>query len=284
MTSPARSLWQCIEPYHALTYFAPEANQAFENAGLRGFWRGYFAGRAGPLGPVGPGVVTACFYGFHPAFVARAVPSIWSLADPATAVAARLRGAGAALHRLLGDDVRDPEVEEAALLLRRAIEGCQAAGRPLFSANLELEWPTEPHLALWHAATLVREHRGDGHVVALTAVGLDPCESHLTQIAASGAPLETIQPYRGWSNDDWDAALDRLRAAGRLDADGKLTPEGRAVRDEVEATTDRLATEPLQRLGEDATARLFELLAPITQQIVDTGEIPYPNPIGVPRP
>jgi hypothetical protein len=279
-----RALWRRIEPYHALTYFAPEAHQAFEDTGLRGFWRGYFAGRAAPLGAVGPGVVTACFFGFHPAFVARALPSIWSLADPETAISARLAGVDAALHRLLGVHIRDPEVKEAALLLRRAIDGCDPAGRPLFSANADLEWPTEPHLALWHAATLAREHRGDGHVVALTAAGLDPCEAHVTQIAASGESPATIQPYRGWDDADWDAAVNRLRADGWLDDNGALTPEGRAVRDNVEETTDRLASEPLLRLGDDGVARLFEALEPITRRIASAGEVPYPNPIGVPPP
>jgi hypothetical protein len=277
-------LWQLAEPYHALTYFAPEAHQAFEDAGLRGFWRGYFAGRAAPLGPVGPGVVTACFYGFHPDFVARALPSIWSMASPETALAARLAGVDAAIRRVFGDASADPARAEAAQLARGALEGSAVAGRPVFAANLELDWPTKPHLALWHACTLVREHRGDGHVAALSAAGIDPCEAHVSQIAASGAPPETIQPYRGWSDDDWAAAADRLRERGWLDRDGRLTEAGRSWRDQIEHDTDRLAAEPLQRLGEKRAARLLELLAPLTARLVQTGEIPYPNPIGVPPP
>jgi hypothetical protein len=277
-------LWQLAEPYHALTYFAPEAHQAFEDAGLRGFWRGYFAGRAAPLGPVGPGVVTACFYGFHPDFVARALPSIWSMASPETALAARLAGVDAAIRRVFGDASADPARAEAAQLARGALEGSAVAGRPVFAANLELDWPAEPHLALWHACTLVREHRGDGHVAALSAAGIDPCEAHVSQIAASGAPPETIQPYRGWSDDDWAAAADRLRERGWLDRDGRLTEAGRSWHDQIEHDTDRLAAEPLQRLGEKRAARLLELLAPLTARLVQTGEIPYPNPIGVPPP
>jgi len=284
VTSPARRLWQLAEPYHALTYFAPEAHQAFEDAGLRGFWRGYFAGRAAPLGPVGPGVVTACFYGFHPEFVARALPSIWSMASPETALAARLAGIDAAIRRVFGDASADPARAEAAQLARGALEGSAVAGRPVFAANLELDWPAEPHLALWHACTLVREHRGDGHVAALSAAGIDPCEAHVSQIAASGAPPETIQPYRGWSDDDWAAAADRLRERGWLDRGGRLTEAGRSGRDQIEHDTDRLAAEPLQRLGEKRAARLLELLAPLTARLVQTGEIPYPNPIGVPAP
>jgi hypothetical protein len=280
----ARRFWTRYEPLHAVTYFAPEAQAAFEAAGLRGFWRGYFAGRAAPLGPVGPGVVTAAFYGFHPAFVARAVPDVWSMADPAAAVGARRAGVDAALRRLVpADALGADDVAAAAALVRDAVERCDAAGRPLFAANRELDWPNEPHLALWHATTLLREHRGDGHVVALTAAGLDGCEAHVTQIAANDASIDSIQPYRGWTDDDWAAAAERLRARGWLDAGGALTPAGRAGREEVEATTDRLAAEPVVRLGADGVRRVEAALAPLTGPVVDR-LLRYPNPIGVPRP
>lgn len=284
MTPPARRLWQLIEPYHALTYFAPEAQQAFEDVGLRGFWRGYFAGRAAPLGPVGPGPVTACFFGFHPAFVARALPSVWSMATPEVALSARLTGADQAVRRIFGDDIGNPAFAEAAGLASRAMGRCSSVGRPLFAANAELEWPGDPHLALWHAATLLREHRGDGHVVALVAAGLDPCEAHVSQVAASGAPPKTIQPYRGWSDDDWAAATERLRARGWLEGDGRLSAEGQAGRQQIEDTTDRLAAEPVEHLGFERTEQLLEVLAPVSARLIETGAIPYPNPIGVPEP
>ncbi len=283
-STPARSLWQLLEPYHALTYFAPEAHESFEDAGLRGFWRGYFAGRAAPLGAVGPAVVTAAFYGFHPAFVRRVLPAIWSLVTPGDALAARLDGIDAAVPRLFADRLDGPAMADAAGVLRPALEWCTTAGRPLFAANLELDWPDQPHLALWHAATLLREHRGDGHVAALLVAGLDPCEAHITQVAASGAGRETIQPYRGWSDDDWDAAVDRLRARGWLDAEGRLTGQGRRARTRVERDTDRLAGEVTDRLGAEVAIRLLDALRPIAGQLVDTGAVPYPNPIGVPKP
>ena len=285
MTSPIRRLWQLIEPYHAVTYFNSESDDAYAAIGLRGFWRGYFAGRAAPLGPVGPGVVTACFFGFEPAFVARALPSIWSITTPETAIATRLIGADRALRRLLSGTISGPGVAEAADLARRAIEGARTEGRPLFAANADLDWPAgDPHVTLWHAATLIREHRGDGHVVALTAAGLDPCEAHISQVVASGAGLASIQPYRGWSDDDWAAGVERLHERGWLDSDGQLTAAGRAGREAIEDLTDRLAAEPLDRLGAERTARLFELLAPIENELARNDAIRYPNPIGVTRP
>jgi hypothetical protein len=280
----SRALWELFEPYHALTYFAPEARQAFEDVGLRGFWRGYFAGRAAPLGPVGAGVVTACFYGFHPAFVARALPAIWTTAGPDSGLTARLTGIDRAVHRLYPDLLGSPVFAETSQLLRHSLEACQVAGRPLFSSNMDVEWPGEPHLALWHATTLAREHRGDGHVAALTANGVGPCEAHVLRLAADGSPLDTIQPYRGWSADDWAASIEQLRIRQWLDATGNLTPRGRAVREEVEAATDRLASEPLAYLSEADHERLVAGLRLVTGRLVDAGEIPYPNPIGVPQP
>jgi hypothetical protein len=284
MISPARALWQLTEPYHAITYFAPEAQAAFERVRLRGFWRGYFAGRAAPLGAVGPGVVTACFFGFHPDFVARALPSVWTMAHPRTALDARLAGVDAAAHRIFGDELPSGNPSKAAAMFRDALAPCETAGRPLFAANRELDWPDEPHLALWHATTLLREYRGDGHVVALTGAGFDPCEAHVTQVAASGASVDTIRPYRGWTDDDWDAAIDRLRTRGWLDDDGGLTPTGREAREQVERDTDRLASEPVARLGENTLAALLPMFLQIATRLDESGTIPYPNPIGVPRP
>ncbi len=281
---PTRRLWTLIEPFHAVLYYAPEPAATFEAIGLRGFWRGYFAARAAPLGPVGPGVVTACFFGFRPDFVARAVPSIWSIAAPERVLEARLVGVDAALRGRLDVDGDAAELDEAAQLLRAGLEPCPMAGRPLYAANVQLPTPPEPQLALWHASTLLREHRGDAHVAALTVAGFDPCEAHVTQIAASGASPDSIQPYRGWSDDDWAAAAGRLRDRGWLDDAGRLTEEGRAARRAVEDDTDRLAAEAIAGLLPSQRARLFALLERLIAPLVASGVIPYPNAMGVPRP
>ncbi|HEY6316293.1 MAG TPA: hypothetical protein VI462_00205 [Acidimicrobiia bacterium] len=281
---PARRLWSLTEPYHAVLYFSPEPREAFEAAGLRGFWRGYFAGRAAPLGRVAAAPVVACFYGFAPSFVGRALPSIWSLATPAQALEARQRGVEAALRRLLDVDAHGAAIEEAGTLLHDALASCQPAGRPLYAANAGLPWPDDPVLRLWHATTLLREHRGDGHVAALTTAGLDPCEAHVTQVLATGVTVDTIQPYRGWSHEDWDDATRRLASRGWITATGQLTEAGHAGRQEVEDTTDRLAAVTIESLGADGATHLCGLLEPLVTSLVDAGELPYPNPIGVPRP
>jgi helix-turn-helix protein len=275
----ARRLWRLFDPYHAVTYFAPECRDAFKSAGLKGFWMGYFAGRAAPMGEVGPGVVTATFFGFHPAMVARALPDAWGFAPAAAVLDARLDGVDKALRRLLGAAIDDPGLADAAGLARDAIGGVGFAGRPLFAANAGLAWPDPPHLALWHATTLLREHRGDGHVAALVAAGLDGCSAHLTLVATGALSRQVLQSSRGWSDDEWDAAAERLRERGWLDESGALTEGGRATRRAVEDATDELAMEPWSALGEKGTERVTELLEPVARAVA--AEIPLPNPIGL---
>jgi len=280
-TPPARALWQLVEPYHAVTYFAPEPLAAYEEVGLRGFWRGYFAGRAAPLGAVGTGTVVATFYGFRPDFVARAIPGVWSIVSPADAIEARARGAGRALTRCF--DVTAPGIARAARLARQATDGCDPFARALFAANADLPWPAEPHLALWHACTLLREHRGDGHIAALYAADIDPCEAHVLRLATTGVDRSTIAPYRGWDDDDWAAAADRLTERGWLGPDGAVTPVGREAHDALEADTDRMAEGPTRALGHDGLDELLGLMRPLADALAASGTIPYPNAVGVPR-
>ena len=282
--SHARRMWPAFETYHAHIYFVPEAAEAYRRLGLKGGWMGYFASRAAPLGPASPELVTAVFFNFHPAMVARALPDAWALASPGDVLTARLGAADAALRRLIPDHVGSPAEAEAAALAREAAEAPALAGRPLFAALRSLPWPDEPHLVLWHACTLLREHRGDGHVAALTGAGLDGCEAHVSVTATGAVPRETLQSNRKWSDDEWAAAEERLKERGWLDAGGALTDAGRAGRAEVEARTDTLAEEPWRALGPERTERLLELVTPMARAINDGGGVPVPNPVGVPAP
>ena len=277
----ARRLWVLGEPFHALTYFADEARTAFADVGLRGFWAGYFAGRAAPLGAVGPAVVTATFGSFAPSFVARRVPEVWTTTSPADALAARLRGVDAAVRRALPDWTGTPEAAEAAALARRAAESVDVLGRPLAAANTEVPWPGEAHLVLWQALTTLREHRGDGHLAVLLGRELLGLPSLVLSAAAGTTSAEWLQKARGWSPAEWDAAAGELSDRGWL-AGGALTDEGVALRTAVEADTDRLASRPWAALGEDGCERLARLLAPVRRAVVAAGEWPAHNPIGVP--
>src|SRR5580658_2107138 len=220
----ARRIWTLVEPVHAVTYFSPEAKSAFKDAGLRGFWRGYFAGRSAPLGAVNAAPVIASFYNFAPSMVTRALPAVWELISPEQALATRAAGATAALRRLLADTHAD--VALAADLLMTALAGLNCSGRVLASANAALPVPDEPVARLWHAATLLREHRGDGHFAALVAAGVDGCESLVLRGGFDDNYRAQVQPLRGWTDEDWERAAARLGQRGWLDPAGRATQEG----------------------------------------------------------
>jgi hypothetical protein len=286
VTSPgtARLLWSLAEPFHALTYFAEEAAAQFEAAGLRGFWSGYFAGRAAPLGAVGPEVVTATFVNFAPAFVARRVPGVWAAVTPAAALDARVAGVDAAVRRVLGEEwPGSAEVREARDLAVAAVAAVDAPGRPLAAANAAVTVPAEPHLELWQALTTLREHRGDGHTVALVAREIDGVQAHVLAAAAGRSDRAWLQKARGWDDAAWDDGAARLADRGWL-AGGALTAQGLAVVTAIEADTDRLALGPWQTLGAQGCDRLADLLRPVRRAVVAAGEWPAGNPIGVPEP
>ncbi|MBB6628434.1 hypothetical protein H5V45_13990 [Nocardioides sp. KIGAM211] len=265
-----------LEPLHALGYFSPDVEEALVGAGLRKGRTAYFASRAAAMGRVGAGVVTATFYNFHPGLVAKCVPAAWEQATPEEALAARLRGIDKSYRRLLGDDVlASPEVAEAAALARRASEGCTAPGRPLYAAHADLPWPEEPHLVLFHALTLLREHRGDGHLAALLAAGLSGLEALVTHCATGKGFVPAVaQLTRGWSDEEWAAATAGLVERGLLTPEGGLTDAGRDLRRHVEAETDRMAAAPWVHLGDEGALRLAELGQPLVARALANGAFP----------
>jgi hypothetical protein len=280
----ARRMWRALETLHMTVYFAPEPRDAYRHAGLKGGWMGYFASRSAAMGPVPPEVVMATFYNFHPRMVRRAIPDAWGFASPEAVLAARYAGADAALRRLLGGWVDSPEAAEAAGLGRQAMAGLDPSGRPLFAAHAALPWPEPPHLALWHAATLYREFRGDGHVACLLADGVDGLEAHVLAAGAGQLPGSFLREYRGWSEEEWAAAVGRLRDRGWVEEDGSLTEAGRSGRDGRERCTDELAMAPWRQLGAKSCDRLLELLDHPVRLVIEGGGVPFPNPVGLPPP
>ncbi|MFC5799984.1 SCO6745 family protein [Streptomyces formicae] len=267
MTSlPPRAGRRCfgvLNPLHSTHYFSPDFETAFAEIGLDDRSASRLAGRSAALGAVGPGVVAATFYNYNYDLIARHFPAVWEKASPGDVLAARLRAVDATLRRLLGAEaVASDEMAEAARLALRATEACTRHARPLYAAHADLPVPDEPHLAYWHAATLLREHRGDGHLTALLSAGLDPLEALVSHTATGkGMAPRWVLGTRGWRRADWDAAADRLRERGLLtgDAELTLTEEGTALRAEVEEATDRLDLAPYEHLGAAGVERLTEL-------------------------
>lgn len=277
----ARRLWWRLEPIHAVTYFTPESRAALEDAGLRGFWRGYFAGRAAPFGRASAELVTATFFNFRPSMVARAVPAVWDLATPEAVVAARLAGAVASLEPVVEQaGLTADDVAEAAGLAEDALVELPVDGRPLYAALTSIERPTEPLARLWHAATLLREHRGDGHIAALVTEGLSGLGAHLLFVAVGPIGREVLQASRGWTDDEWDAELARLVDRGLVTPEARATDAGRALRADIERRTDELAAAPWDRVGPESSERLRTLLAPLSRAVVAGGLVPALSPVG----
>nr|WP_281907315.1 hypothetical protein [Streptomyces olivaceus] len=279
-----RQMWHLLEPLHAVLYFAPQVFEEVESLGYDTGerWPSYFALRAAPLGAPGTRQVASAFYSFSPRLVAEHIPAAWDVAAPDKVVHARMRGIDRAYRALLGAWTDGPEVAEAAALARRAAEAVRTEGRPLAAANAGLPWPQEPHLVLWQAATILREHRGDGHLAALLTAGLDSVEA-LVSFAAIGAASADVFASRGWNEQEWTAARERLRARGLLNADHTATDACRALRAEVERRTDELAAAPWQTLGDKDTAKLAELLGRPWLEVLDSGMLPRETTLGIGR-
>ncbi|MFG2860771.1 hypothetical protein [Streptomyces sioyaensis] len=271
-----RTCHAVINPFHSTHYFAPELAEEMAKAGIENRSAGYFACRGAAMGAVGPGTITATFYNFNHELVARHVPQVWTVTTPQAVLDARLRAADATLRRLLGPEaVASPEMAEAAELALRAAEGCSRSARPLYAAHADLPVPDAPHLAYWHAATLLREHRGDGHLSALLDAGLDGLEALVTHTATGrGMSYQGVMATRGWSEEDWSAAQERLRGRGLLDAEGELTEAGVQLRKDLERATDRLDRAPYEHLGADGVARLTELASGFTTAVMEAGAFP----------
>ncbi|WP_369250714.1 hypothetical protein [Streptomyces sp. R41] len=281
MTTPlperaGRRCHNVLNPLHSTHYFSPDLGRELAAVGIEDSRGAYIAVRAAAMGAVGPGTVTATFYNFRHELVAKHVPEVWRAASPETVLAARARAVDATLRRLLGEDlIASKEVAEAAELALRAAEACTRTARPLYAAHADLPVPDAPHLALWHAATLLREHRGDGHLAVLLDAELDPVEALVSHTATGkGMSPKWALGTRGWSRTDWEAAAGRLRERGLLDAEGELTEAGVALRSEIEARTDRLDRAPYEHLGAAGVERLTELAKGLLMTALAAGAFP----------
>ncbi|MFC5635584.1 SCO6745 family protein [Streptomyces bullii] len=271
-----RRCHNALNSLHSAHYFSPDLGRELGAVGVTDPRAVNFAVRSAALGPAGPGTVAAAFYNYKYELVARHVPAVWAVASPEQVLAARARAVDATLRRLLGDQVvASAEMAKAARLALRATEACSRGARPLYAAHADLPVPDEPHMAFWHAATLLREHRGDGHLAVLVSAGLDGLEALVTHTATGkGMTPKWVFGTRGWSREEWDAAVERLRERGLLDGTGELTERGVALREEIEHETDRLDRAPYEHLGPDGVARLTDLGTTFARTALAAGAFP----------
>lgn len=274
-----RGFWQAAEAIHDVVYFAPHAKERFEAVGLKGFWMGYVASRSAALGTPSATTVTALFHGFSPALIRRALPDAWSLAPREDILDTRATLA----RELLTPVFEEADATKIARELGRITHGLDFAGKPLAAAHLDLPVPDDTIGQIWHASTVIREYRGDCHVAVLTAAGIDGAAANALAASAGLVPANQREK-RGWSEDQWSAAIGRLGMRGWVDASGDITDTGRAARAQIEDTTDRVCAAGFDQESTGRALSIEDAIVAVARSIGQQGAIRYPNPTGVPLP
>lgn len=263
MSAVARRMFELVEPIGVVPYFAAEPTEAMFALGFSNYWDVYFAGRAAPLGLVPAEVVDAIFYNFAPGEVARHIPQVWSVTSPEAAFAARQTGCEHALRRILGEHVDGPGFARSAELLTKAATSAPSEGRPMYAALRAIAVPDEVVARLFHAATLLREHRGDGHVAALMVEGVAGLEAHVLLALDMGLPAEKFGRIHHLPPAQLGAVIDGMRERGLIADDGWLSELGRSVKQRVESLTDELAAPPYDALDSGELEELIASLEPL---------------------
>lgn len=267
MNAMARRMFELVEPIGVIPYSADEPNEAMYALGFTDFWDTYFAGRAAPLGAVPAEVVDALFYNFAPGEVARHIPKVWDTTTPEAALAARRAGCATALRQILGGLVEAPSFARATELLLQAATGAPVEGRPMYAALRAVPVPDDRVTRLFHAASLLREHRGDGHIAALVVERVGGLEAHVLLALDMGLPAEEFGRLHHLPGAQVAAVVDGMRARGLIGDDGWLSDEGAAVKQRVEALTDQLAAGPYESLDPDELDELQAALEPLATRL-----------------
>ena len=265
-----------LEPIHGMVYFTPHGPAEYSALGLSGRQH-YFAPRVAAMGPASPETTIATFYNFSPVLVRAAIPSAWDVATPEQILDARYRVVDASLREAAGALLGSESIKAAAAIAKRAaLQACESLeGRPLFAAHANLSWPDDDHMVLWHAQTLLREYRGDGHIALLVAEGLDGIEALITHAATGLVPAAVLQSMRGWTDEEWHAGVERLRSRGLIASDSmSFTDAGAAQRAHIESRTDSLSSAPYEAIGEDTCRDLRAAARPLAQAVLETGWVP----------
>jgi hypothetical protein len=273
----AGQLSRALDRLHSTIYFATESSRRFSELGLEHQRMQYFASRSAPMGAVGAKVVAATFFNFNPELIAKSIPAAWAIASPADVTRVRYQIVDALIPRILGEQrVGSPEFAHSVAIVRRTAEAIpNADGRPLYAGHAEIDWPQTPHAQLWHAITLLREYRGDGHIAALVTHGLSGIEALITHVATgTGFDPEFGRRLRGWSQQQWDDAVDELRQRALLDDAGQLTDAGNDLRAGIEDLTDELAYAPWQTVSDDDMQELVVLGEIIRDGVRSAGVFP----------
>jgi hypothetical protein len=259
-------MFELVEPIGTVS-FSSGPDEAFRALGMRNYWDGYFAGRAAPLGTAPAEVVHAVFYNFADGEVARHIPWVWGKTTPAQAIAVRERASAAALRQMIGGLADSPDLVRIADLATRAAVSAPMAGRALYAGLRALDIPAKPLAKIWHAATLLREHRGDGHNCVLVAHGIGGTEAHVLLALTFGMKAAEFGRTHHLPAAQLTGVVDGLRERGLVDATGSFTPAGRAFRERIEALTDEAAAPAYDVLNPSELDELIAGLEPIAAAV-----------------
>ena len=273
LTVLTRRLAKAAEPLHSCAYYADEVKR-FTEFGFSGWWHAYFAYRAAPMGAVSAQEVTVAFYNFAPRMVEKAVPSCWEVMSPRVVRQQQIQIMEEALHRIFKGDVSGRRAAYAAEALRETLTGLETSGRPLYEAWRTESWPESVLLSLWHAATLLREYRFDGHNDALRQADISGLGCHLMMAADGRGTPTVIQTIRGWTPKEWQLEAEKLRSRGWINAEGLHTELGRSVRRDIELATDHNAELVVADLGDQRSEKVLGALEGMAGFLTETGTVP----------
>jgi hypothetical protein len=230
--------------------------------------------RSAPMGRVDAAVVSSAFFNLNPSVVRGLIPASWDEASPESILAAQTQAFSPALAEAVAS-MTPSDLAELSTLSRTVTEAAieHTEGRPIFAGLAALPLPSEDHLMIWHAAKLLREHRGDGHIAALVIEELGPIDALVIHAAFDGFPAEMLRRSRRWSQEEWNGSVDSLRTRGWLTdaAEPTLTADGSTRRRWIEDRTDHLAATAFVPIGPEGVERMIELGATFTQALEDGG-------------
>jgi len=204
---------------------------------------------------------------------ARHIPSAWETIPAEASIAARERGSTASLRRILGDELADsPSLTRAADLTTKAATSAPTAGRVMYAGMRTLPVPSDPVARLWHSATMLREHRCDGHVAALVGARIGGTEARVLSALDMGIHSpESFGRIHHLPKKRLAEVMDGLRERDLVDADGCFTDAGRETKQRIEALTDELAAPPYDALSPAELDELIAELEPITATLAAAG-------------
>ena len=254
--TPTRQLRDAIEPLACQSIWSPESAEGYSALGLDDFFAAYVWQRTAVLGTPPTALAVTALGVFAPGLIGPRYETGAATLSAADVTRIRREAPGATVRRVLGDI--DVEATVAVAALRRGLNAADRTARPLFTGLAAEPWPDDVLAALVHACNLLREHRGDSHLAVCAVACLDPVEMNVLTELYCGYRLGDYTPSRGWSAEQIDGAVARLRTRGLVDGE-VLSPDGLRFRDGLEARTDALQQSVVDAIGADLDALTKQL-------------------------